>query len=102
MAYERVEISSPLGDLTVNATLHAGATDGDGWRRQHGETVDADEFDLPHAEGVEHVYLRSNVQWLSEDDEGIDVEEMGWTGDYLLGTGIYSTQEEIAVGDSDP
>lgn len=79
-----------------------GATDADGWRPQHWKTVDVKELDLPKAEGVEHVYLHSMVRWLGDDDEGIDVEEMGWTGDYGLGAGIYSTEGEIAVGDSDP
>lgn len=103
VASEGVEISSPMGDITVRASLHAGAIDTDGWRAQHWETVHVEELDLPSRESAERVYLRSNMQWLGENDRDLNVEDMGWeTGEYRMVSEIVSSPEAPEMGDSDP
>lgn len=103
VAIERVEISSPLGDITVIASLHAGAIDTDGWRAQHWQTIEVDELELPSRESTEYVYLRSDVQWLGENDRDLNVEDMGWdTGEFRIVSEIVSTPEALSTGDGDP
>lgn len=103
VARESIEISSPMGDITVNAILHAGAIDTDGWRAQHWRTVHVEELDLPSRDSAEHVYLRTDVQWLGANDHDHNVEDMGWeTGEYRTVSEIVSSPEAPETGDSDP
>ncbi|MGO1532078.1 MAG: hypothetical protein ACTHZ5_13460 [Micrococcaceae bacterium] len=103
VAKESVRIASPLGDIEVFSRLHAGPVDADGWRSQHWQTVDLEEHELPKTDGAEHVYLRSNVEWLGENDVDVDHERSGWgDNEYRLNVSIISTEVSLAEGDSDP
>lgn len=101
--YEVFNISSPKGDIVITGAVHGGPTSGDGWRSQYWELADVQELDVPVHEDREHVYLRTDLEWLGEDDEAVDPEQMGWeSGDYRLVSKIVSQDENLEVGETDP
>ncbi|MGO1184231.1 MAG: hypothetical protein ACTHZ5_13445 [Micrococcaceae bacterium] len=101
--YEVVDISSPQGDISISVAVHNGPTSGDGWRSQYWELLDAEELtDLPLHEARQHNYLRTGLEWLGEDDENIDPEQMGWDGgDYRMTMSVVSQDEDLQPGETD-